>query len=162
MRPVIQSRKHYVQWTITPVSVGTTVVEDIVKSVPVPDADLAQEVVEGASVRAIFLELWVIGQSDSASGNVLVSLYKRPGGSASMSQSEHIALNAYTDKKNVLYHTQGIVNDGVANAIPFVRQWFKIPKGKQRMGLNDAWQLATSTQAEAVNYCGFATYKEIF
>ncbi len=162
MKPRVQTRKHYVQWTITPVAVGTTVNEFIANSVPLQDANTANEVVEGATVSAIYIELWVIGQSDSASGNFLGSLYKKTGGDSSMTQAEHVALFDYDNKKNVLYHTQGITNDGVANATPFIRQWFKIPKGKQRMGLNDAWLLSLSTQAEAVNYCGFALYKEQF
>ncbi len=162
MKPVVQSRKHYVQWTITPVSVGTTVTENIVKAEPILSVNLATDVVEGASVKAIYVELWCIGQSDSVSGNVLVSLYKDVAGATSMTQTDHVTLNDYKNKRNVIYHTQGIVNDGVANATPFIRQWFKIPKGKQRMALGDFWKMAVSTQAEATNYCGFATYKEIF
>ncbi len=77
-----------------------------------------------------------------------------------MTQAEHVAMNSYANKKNILYHTQGISNDGVANAQAVVRQWFKIPKGKQRFGLGDSLKLSISTQAEAINFCGFATYKE--
>ncbi len=160
MKAPIHSVKHYVQWTVTPVAVGTTVLEDIVISREATTANLGNEVREGAIVKAVFVELWVIGQSDSASGNVLVSLYKNPGNGHAMTQAAAVDLHNYVNKKNVLYHTQGITNDGVANATPFVRQWFKIPKGKQRFGLGDRLQIATSTQAEAVNYCGFATYKE--
>ncbi len=160
MRAPIQARKHYVQWTITPVAVGTTVIENMAVGTVPSGTDSSIEVQEGAVVKAIYVELWVIGQSDSASGNVLVSVYKQPGDAGDMTQAEHVALNSYTNKKNIFYHTQGITNDGVANATPFVRQWIKIPKGKQRVGLNDRFVLATSTQAEAVNYCGFATYKE--
>ncbi len=162
MRPKVQTHKHYVQWTITPVSVGTTVVEQIALAVNVTIADMGNEVIEGATVSAMYIELWVIGQSDSASGNVLASFYKKPGGASDISTAEHINLEAYDNKKNIFYHTQGITNDGVANATPFIRQWFKIPKGKQRMGRNDELSLAITTQAEAVNYCGFATYKEQF
>jgi len=162
LRPTVNTEKHYIQWTVTPVSVGTTVTEDIITSVSVVDKNIAPEIREGAIVSAVYVELWVIGQSDSASGNVLVSLYKTSGGDTSMTQAEHIALNSYDNKKNVFYHTQGITNDGVANATPFVRDWFKIPKGKQRMGLNDRFKMAVSTEAEAVNFCGFSTYKEQF
>ncbi len=160
MRAVIKSEKHYIQWTVSPVAVGTTVNENIAHAVVILNKNQDFEVLEGASIKAIYLELWVIGQSDTASGNFLVSLYKKVGGDTQMTQAEHVALNAYDNKKNVLYHTQGISNDGVANAQPLLRGWFKIPKGKQRMGLNDVWELAISTQAEAINYCGFATYKE--
>jgi len=162
MKPVINTRKHYVQWTITPIAQATTVIQKIATAVPGPDANTNIEVVEGAVIKAVYVELWVIGQSDSASGNFLGSLYKKPGDATSMTQAEHVDLHNYTNKKNVLYHTQGITNDGVANATPFIRQWFKIPKGKQRMGLQDSIQLALSTQAESANFCGFATYKEQF
>jgi len=162
MRPRVQTVKKYIQWTITPVSVGTTVSKTIAKSVAIVNLDPGFEVREGATVSAVYIELWVIGQSDSASGNVLVSFYKRTGGDSNMTQAEHIALSTYDNKKNIFYHTQGITNDGVANATPFIRQWFKIPRGKQRMGLNDNLMLAVSTEAEAVNFCGFATYKEQF
>ncbi len=160
MKVPIHSTKHYVQWTITPVSVGTTVTQAIALFVPVADKNTSIEVEEGAVVKAVYVELWVIGQSDSASGNVLVSLTKLPGNEPDMTQADHVALNDYANKKNVLYHTQGITNDGVANAQAFLRQWFKVPKGKQRFGLGDALKLSISTQAEAVNFCGFATYKE--
>ncbi len=162
MRPRVNTEKHYVQWTITPIATNTLVTEDIATAVAIEDKNLNTEVREGAIVSAIYVEVWVIGQSDSVSGNFLASLYKQPGVGTGMVQAEHIALNDYDNKKNILYHTQGIINDGVADAIPFIRQWFKIPKGKQRLGLNDRWKLALSTQAEAANYCGFATYKEQF
>ncbi len=159
MRPRVVTTKHYIQWTITPVAVGTTVTEPIAVAVETSLKNLNTEVEEGAIVSAIYIELWVIGQSDSASGNVLASLYKSPDGT-DMTQADHVALHDYTNKNNVLYHTQGITNDGVANATPFIRQWFKIPKGKQRCSLASEFNLAISTQAEAVNYCGFALYKE--
>ncbi len=160
MRPRVLTRKHYVQWTITPVSVGTSVTQLICEGVPPGDVDLNTEVSEGAIVSAVYIELWVIGQSDTASGNVLATLYKKPGDVANMAHAEQIDLNSYGNKNNVLYHTQGITNDGVANATPFLRQWFKIPKGKQRIGLTHKLNLIIGTQAEAVNFCGFATYKE--
>ncbi len=160
VRPVIHSRKHYVQWTITPVAVGTTVVKNIAVGTVTADVDSDIEVEDGSNVKAIFLELWLIGQSDTASGNFLVTVYFKPGAAAALSHANQIALNAYTNKNNVLYHTQGISNDGVANAQPILRQWFKIPKGKQRVPLAGAFQIAVATQAEAVNFCGFATYKE--
>ncbi len=160
MRPPIQSRKHYVQWTITPVAVGTTVTQVISKGTETGDVNASTEIVDGSVVKAVYVELWVIGQSDSASGNFLLSFYKQPGDASAMTQAEHVDLHAYLNKKNVFYHTQGISNDGVANATPIIRQWIKIPKGKQRQGLGDKLALAISTQAEAINFCGFATYKE--
>ncbi len=160
MKPVIHTQKHYVQWTVTPITTGTVKNEDIVNALPLQDVNTSTEVVEGATVSAVYIELWVIGQSDAASGNFLATLYKMPGSASLMTQAQSIALHDYDNKKNIFYHTQGIINDGVANAIPFIRQWFKIPKGKQRFGLEDRLVLCMSTQAENANYCGFALYKE--
>ncbi len=162
VRPTVNSQKHYVQWTITPVSVGTTVGKNIALGTVIANINLGTEVREGAIVKAVYLELWAVGQSDTASGNVLINFYKKPGAGTSMTHAEAIDLDSYDNKKNVLYHTQGLVNIGLANAIPFVRGWMKIPKGKQRMGLNDALAITVSTEAEATNFCGFATYKEYF
>jgi len=72
------------------------------------------------------------------------------------------ALNLYTNKKNVLYHTQGLSNDQDADAIPFVRQWFKIPKGKQRFGLADRLYLVVSAIAIDQTICGHMVFKEYY
>ncbi len=77
-----------------------------------------------------------------------------------MTAAQSAALHAYDNKKNVLYHTQGLTNDADADAIPFIRQWFKIPKGKQRFGLDDTLLLAVHSQALDHVICGFMTYKE--
>ncbi len=159
---MIQSAKHYVQQTITPVAVGVNTNITVAVAVEVSGVNSSIEVREGALVKAVYVEMWVIGQSDTASGNCLISVYKNPGGSNNMGAADHPALHDYTNKKNVFYHTQGIINDGVANATPFPRGWIKIPKGKQRMGLGDKIQIAIMTQAEALNFCGFQTYKEYF
>ncbi len=98
---------------------------------------------------------------DTAGGSVLLSFYKGKQDQF-MSFTEQIALHTYNGKANVLYHTQGTTNDQDADAIPFVRQWIKIPKSKQRMALGDALNLAISAQALDCQICGFATYKEYY
>ncbi len=157
MKAPIHSEKHYVQTSLSTVAAGTILNIPLISGVTVADKDTANEVVEGSVVKAVFLEYWL--RASAAEGAVLVSLVKNPE-FGSMTFVEHVALNAYTNKKNVLYHTQGLTNDDGADAIPFVRGWFKIPKGKQRFGLGDLLQLAISAQALAVDVCGFCVYKE--
>ncbi len=79
-----------------------------------------------------------------------------------MTFAEQTALHSYNQKNLVFYHTQGITNDQDADATPFLRQWFKIPKGKQRMALGDNLLVSVSVQALDNIICGFATYKEYY
>ncbi len=158
MRPVIQSRKHYNQVSLATVTAGTTNAIQLVFGVAQPDVSSnAFEVTEGAIVKAVFIEMWVRA-GDTAPGSTLVSLLKVPD-NQTPAFADMIALNSYANKKNVLYHTQGLTNDQDADAIPFVRQWFKIPKGKQRFGLGDSLFLCITAQALDNIICGFATFK---
>ncbi len=160
MRAPITSVKHYVQISLETVAAGAIKSNTLVHARATADVTDADEVHEGAIVKAVYVEMWIRAGSTSP-GSVLVSLYKKPGIGTAMTFADHIALFDYDNKKNVLYHTQGLMNDQDADAIPFVRGWFKIPKGKQRFGLNDSLILATSAQgAIDVIECGFATYKE--
>ncbi len=92
-----------------------------------------------------------------------MTFYKKPGDGSAMTFAEHVDLHNYTNKKNIFYHTQGLFNDNDADAIAFIRGWFKVPKGKQRMGLNDSMHLLITAQAPVdASICGFATYKEYY
>ncbi len=159
MRAPISSVKHYVQISLATVlsgQIGTNTLAHAVKTASLGDSD---EVQEGAVIKAVFVELWVRA-GDTSPGSTLVTLYKKPGIGTAMTFADQVDLWNYDNKKNILYHTQGLTNDQDADAIPFVRQWFKIPKSKQRFGLNDSLILAISAQALDNIICGFATYKE--
>ncbi len=160
MRAPIHSVKHYVQTSLATVAASAKVDTVLVDAVPVPDINTVNEVVEGAIVKAIYVERWVLGASSSASQ--ITILAKIPGGADPFSTTELAALGSAVNKKNILYVTQGLAsNDGIANPIPIIRQWFKIPKGKQRFGLGDRLILTTfAQQAVALEMCGMAVYKE--
>ncbi len=159
MKAPIHSKKHYVQVSLATVLSGARSNIDLVHAVLTGAGADDADVEEGAIVKAIFVEMW-IRAGDTSPGSTLVSLIKVPGDAASPSFTDLAALNDYPNKKNVLYHTQGLTNDQDADAIPFVRQWFKIPRGKQRFGLGDRLMLSISAQALDNIICGFATYKE--
>ncbi len=160
MRPVIHSEKHYVQISLSTALTASVNTEELCRAVPTADKDSVTEIQEGAIVKAIYIELWAIGSSSNQF--FTVALAKNMGEMTVMSIAEIAALGTYGNKKNVLYVTQGLAsNDGIAAPIPIIRQWFKIPKSKQRFGLQDKIILSVASRGDAsLIYCGFATYKE--
>ncbi len=161
MRPVIHSTKHYVQQSRSEVGTVAIAVIDIAKSVESTVANAVDEVPEGTSIRAVFVEMWLLDSAND--GSFIVSLEKRPGGIPGMSFTASNALGTYNNKRNLLYVTQGLSpNNGVGNPVPIIRQWFKIPKGKQRMGLEEKLVLnITNNGLNDLEFCGFFTYKEL-
>ncbi len=161
MKPIIQSQKHYVQQSRSQVATVAKVGIDIIESVESTVANTVSEVAEGAVVKAVFVEMWILDSSND--GSFVISLEKRPSGLGGMTFANSNALGTYKNKKNLFYVTQGLSpNNGVGNPIPIIRQWFKIPKGKQRFGLGDKLGLnLTNNGLNNLEFCGFFTYKEL-
>ncbi len=161
MKPIIKSSKHYVQQSRSTVATVSLSTIDWLDSVSVQNKDAVDEVEEGAVVKAVFIELWLLDQANDGSFNVTVEY--RPSGVAAMGFASSQALNTYPNKKNILYTTQGLSpNNGVGNPVPIIRQWFKIPKGKQRMGLGTKIVCNVANMGpNTLEFCGFSTYKEL-
>ncbi len=70
------------------------------------------------------------------------------------------ALGDWSNKKNIFYTTMGLFNDQDADAIALFKGWIKIPKGKQRQGLEDSLKIAIFTPTIDLHICGFCLYKE--
>ncbi len=160
VRPMVHSTKHYVQVSVSNVGVGAKVDEPIATAVESTVANLNDEVIEGATIKAVYVEMWVQGTSGTT--NFILIVAKMPSGLGTPSFTNMTALFNYKNKKNILYTTQGLAsNDGIAGPVNVLRGWIKIPKSKQRMGLGDSLNLVIATQgAGTLNYCGFFTYKE--
>jgi len=160
MKQIIHSQKHYVQLTLSPVTTGVSLSTLVVSAVEGTTANLVNEVIEGAIVKAVYVEIWAIGSVSDQFFTAI--LEKTPAGSAAATVAQMAALGTYANKKNVLYTTQGLAsNDGIAAPIAIIRQWFKIPKGKQRFGLGDNLRFNLSSRGDAtITICGFFTYKE--
>ncbi len=160
MRAPIHSQKHYVQVTLSTATTGTTNTEVFIQAVESTVANTVSEVVEGALVKAVFIELWVIGGTADQFFTIIIE--KRPSARAAATHAQMASLGTFPNKKNILYTSQGLApNDGVGQPVPVIRQWFKIPRGKQRMGLGDLLSLNISSRGDGtLTYCGFATYKE--
>ncbi len=159
MRQIIQSEKHYVQQSRSQVATVAKATVDIVRSVQSTLANLVDEVAEGSIIKAVFVEMWLLDTAND--GSFIVSLEKLPGLVADMNFASSNALGSYDNKRNLLYVTQGLSpNNGVGNPVPIIRQWFKIPRGKQRFGLGEKLKLnITNNGLNDLEFCGFFTYK---
>jgi len=138
-----------------------TVAIDIIKAVQSTTADAVDEVSEGSVVKAVFVEMWLLDSSNA--GSFILTLIKDVSGVSAPTFAQQNSLGTFGNKKNILYTTQGLSpNDAVGNPVPIIRQWFKIPKGKQRFGLGDKLRLnITNNGLNDLEFCGFFTYKEL-
>ncbi len=162
MRPIIQSKKHIFQ--ISQSTVGQAIVDITTFIQAIEGAPSAPHTVgEGAIVKACYVELWASQDSASVVGSYTVILYKNPGNANPVTTAQMAALHDYDNKKNILFTGQGLLTPSDGGQVPVLRGWYKIPKGKQRMGLGDTMQIAirnNNLTAIDINFCGFVLFKE--
>ncbi len=162
MKAPIKSKKHIFQ-----ISQGT-VGQALVSNQTFADAQEGTSttpagIEEGAVVKACYVEFWVSQDSASVVGSYTVILSKIPGNGVLPTTTNLAALHDYNNKKNILFTAQGLLTPNDGGQIPVLRNWYKIPKGKQRFGLNDRLILTirnNNVTAIDINFCGLAIYKE--
>ncbi len=157
----INTVKHYIIIENTEVASATSRVQALVTAEIAPAVATTADVKEGSLVKAVFLELWV--HSKAAAGlevKFQFALEKVPTGAAGLTFVEMNNPQAYDNKKNILFYSQGVIGDLTTQGVPIVRQWFKIPKGKQRFGLGDRLLFNLAATGVVLDSCGFSTYKE--
>ncbi len=160
MKAPIHSVKHYVQFPFNAISTGTAEVLTIATAVNRVNADLASEVVEGADIKAVFVEMWTTNASTD--GHEVVTLVKRSNNQAGLTFAQQAALFSFPEKKNILYTHEGLSSsDNNGPPTQVMPGWIKIPKSKQRFGLGDTLALTISNPSStALNRCGIAIFKE--
>ncbi len=161
MRPVVNTKKHYIQQSLFAIASGALSNVFLITAVADPAAATANEVREGSKISAVYVEMW-IHTDDASSGSSIVTLEKLPGSSGVMNAADSAALNTYDNKKNVLFTQMGLTPNNVTYPMASVKGWFKIPKSKQRFGLEDRLVLNIHAQSNGLSACGFAIYKEQF
>jgi len=134
-----------------------------VDSVVAPAAANAFDVTQGSIVKATWIELWLL--LDVATGNratFSITVEKLPSGVTPMTFAQSLNLGAYENKKNILYTTQGLIGSTFdQGSMPVLKQYYLIPKGKQRMGLGDRIVVnIANTSAASMRFCGMSTFKE--
>lgn len=159
MKAPIHSVKHIVQKTVATVGLGALATVPIVRAVKSGAVANPYDVEEGSVIKAVFVEFWVTSD-DAAQGSFVLSIEKLNENTPIMTYAESIALDSYANKKNIYYTSQGLVAPNVSNPTPVIRQWVKIPKGKQRFGLDDTLYMNISGIGNGAQYCGMAIYKE--
>ncbi len=160
----INSVKHIVQKTNESIASGAiknvVVVDAIAKGT---DRTSTEQVDEGAIIKAVYVEIWE--KSNATAGNSsqqTTSFEKISSGQNTMTVTEALNLQSYENKKNILYTSQGVLGDLTTQAVPVIRQWIAIPKGKQRMGFSDRLVLNVNVVGAAIQICGLFIYKEYY
>ncbi len=161
MRAPIVSRKHIVQHTQFVVASAAVTTFDDIHAVAIQDVNTAAEVVEGSVIKAVYVEMWLTSNTSvEPAGSLVMIVEKSQSANIEPSFTNMTTLDAYENKKNILYTTQGIVGSNTANPVPFIRQWIKIPKSKQRFGLQDKLRIVVAAiGAEDLSGCGLTIYK---
>ncbi len=157
----INSVKHYIPAENSTIASGVRRSLVLVDAVVAPASSNTFDVKEGSIVKAIFIENWIKSNASAGTDTKFqLALEKVPAGQTALNFTQMSNLQSYDNKKNILFFSQGVVGDLTTQAIPVVRTWFKIPKGKQRFGLGDRLVLSVASNAAEINNCGFSTYKE--
>ncbi len=157
----INTIKHYTNRSNTAAASGTTVGTTLVQSVVAPATANAFSVREGAVIKAVFVEFWL--KSSATAGEDVqfnFAVMKLPSDATVPDTADMTNLGAYSNKKNILFTSQGVLGDLTTQAIPVIREWIKIPKGKQRFGLGDRFNAFVLFTGTAGQVCGQAIYKE--
>jgi len=159
----INTIKHYVQRSNLQITSGTRTSFLIAQSVVAPATAATSDVKEGSILKAIFIEIWIKGEGASDADTQFNILYEKVPGAAAAgaTYTDMLNMGAYDNKKNIFFSGQGVIGGlGGGNAIPVMRAWYKVPKGKQRMGLGDFLQVSIASTGQTMQVCGLSTYKE--
>ncbi len=160
MRPIVTTEKHYVQSPLFTVPVNSLTQVVVAHAVQIQNKDAPFEVVEGARISAIYFEYWMLDTSDPTVHFAICFIEKIPGNGTAQTFTNSLNLGAYPNKKNILYTFEGIMPSLGEFPINVIRKWIKIPKSKQRMGLDDKIVINFTSDAATKSVCGFSTYKE--
>ena len=161
MKALINSIKHIVQESLAVIN------EQTMRNIIIARATAQQPttsilVAVGANIKAIYLEYWLLGESAQPC-TATWTFEKTVNDAVAMTQSQGQDMFNYPNKRNILKSGQGVIGDSNTNPIPIIREWIKIPKGKQRMAVGDEWVFNVSCIGETDNgleVCGLAIYKE--
>ncbi len=162
MKAPIHSRKHYVQLSQSQIAQSAVLVTTISQAIEGASSTPTQ-VNEGAIVKAIWVEMWLVQDSASVLGSFTAGIYKNPGGTSTISAGNAAALHDWTNKKNLLYTTQALSPISDSALMLLYKGWIKVPKGKQRQGLGDRFQFfVRNNNATAIDMevCGLFVFKE--
>ncbi len=157
----INSVKHYVHRQNTLVASGVVLNHNMVNAAIAPATATSATVKEGAIVKSIFYEYWVLSDGATATTTQFnFMIEKLPNLAPSITAAQMINLTAYPNKKNVMFTSQGVIAGEDTNSVPLIRGWLLVPKGKQRFGLSDRLNVNFTATGQGIRICGISIYKE--
>ncbi len=162
MRPIINTKKHVVQFSLATIASGANASLNIALALAAPVATTPAHITEGSKITAVYVEMWIQSQTTSPASAIAI-IEKLPGAANnSASTTEMASLNSYDNKNNVLWTQMGLTPGNSTYALNIIKGWIKIPKSKQRFGLEQSIFLTIFAQTAAHSMCGFAVFKEQF
>lgn len=156
-----QTTKHFVARANTSIASGAGLVNEVVVAVARGTVRTTTAMIdEGNTVKAVHCEYWLNNQA-AGDGQFTLTIEKLPSGATPPDTTDMANLQAYENKKNILFTTQGVIAGTSAQSIPVIRDWVMIPKGKQRFGLDDKFIVTLFASGQALQLCGMGIYKEV-
>jgi len=155
----VNSVKHIVD-TQGGLGAGTQQKDVLIKSVDAPVTGNTSEVLTGAVVNWIFLNVQVAASSTAALANVYMYVLKNPGANFTPSGPNVIGAS---DMKKFVIHQEMIMTEKNTTAIPrtLFKGVIKIPGSYRRFGVKDELQLILLSPGVTMDYCHQCIYKEI-
>ncbi len=156
------SIKHFVPRTNISVASGAVGKVVVANTADAPAISAVNDVREGATIKAVHLEFWINGQGATATTQFTIVLVKIPNAGADMTSTNLLNLMSYDNKRNILYTTQGVLGNINNQSVAIIRDWFMLPKGKQRFARGDKLVVFITAVAETIKWCGICIYKEYY
>ncbi len=159
---IVNSIKHFIPSTIVTTTTGNirniVIAEAVAKGAA---RGAVADVEEGCKIFGSYVEIWLngIGSSTNEVQFIVIVLLLKSG-AAAPTGAQMLNLQAYTNKKNILYTTQGVLGSVGNQSVPIIRNRIQVPKGKQRFGLGDSLNLIIAPVGASIKSCGISVYKE--
>ncbi len=158
MKAPINSEKHIVQLTFQSTTEGNAGGATIISAVANPTGTNPTEVPVGSIIKAVYVEAWLVGNLQTASTGVII-VEKTQNDSSGADATQLSNLHNYENKRNIFHTQMGLIGAADTNPVPMIRQWIKIPKGKQRFALGDQMYILYKPITEGCEFCGLVIFK---
>ncbi len=140
---------------------ATSSVNDIAVAVnTLPGVTVPNNVMVGSTINAIYLSVYILGDTGGAGGTVNWILFKNPanlmaGGDLPIPGNTGVASN-----RRFIFHEEKGLFPSLDGTPMIFKGWIKIPPRFRRMGDDDKWQVILRTQGtDTANFCVQAIYK---
>ncbi len=143
-------------------TLGNQTNQTLIKAVDAPVLANTDEVITGAKVNGIYLNIEVVATSGTALNNVYLAVFKNPG--SNLSNPVPNAVGIEDNKRFVIHQEMKMMQKFDADVASNPRILFNgviaIPKGYRRMGPNDILSVSILSPGANIDWCIQCHYKE--